>query len=223
LIGDTVSPLQQPMVGLSLSKPTPIALNGRLTLNFNSDSFSDDRTIQFATGGRTVDFRIPADSTDAIFGENARQVLFQAGTVAGQITLSATFQYGSVNLTPQPMPMIAVPRREPVLRSVQAVPKSGNTFELIVTGYSTPRSLQRFTLQFTPAPGKQLSTTSLSPDVESAFNAWYTNSTSATFGSQFAASLMLTVSGDVSSIQSVAVSAVNPNGTSNTVTANLRQ
>jgi hypothetical protein len=225
LIGDTVNPLQQPMVGLSLARPAEIPLTGRLTLNFNSDSFSDDRTIQFATGGRTVDFRIPAGATDAIFGENARQVLFQAGTVAGQITLTSAFQYGNVNLTPQPVPakQITVPRREPVLRTVSAVPKSGNAFELVITGYSTPRSLQRFTLQFTPAPGKQLSTTTLTADVEPAFSAWYANTASATFGSQFTATLTLSVSGDIASIQSVGVSAVNPNGTSNTINATLRQ
>jgi hypothetical protein len=224
-VGDTAGPLQQPAVSLSLSKPTQIPLNGRLTLTFNSDSFSDDRTIQFATGGRTVDFRIPADSTEAIFGESAKQVLFQAGTVAGQITLSAAFSYGSVNLTPQPAPVkqIAVPRGEPVLRTVQATQKSATALELVISGYATPRSVQRLNLQLTAASGRQLSTTNLTADVESAFGAWYANSASATFGSQFTASLTLSVSGDVSAIQSVSVSAANQNGTSNTVTATLRQ
>jgi hypothetical protein len=223
--GDTVNPLQQPSVGLSLSKPSPIPLTGRLTLSFNSDSFSDDRTIQFATGGRTVDFRIPADSTEAIFGDSARQIFFQAGTVAGQILLTATLQYGNVNLTPQPAPsrQIAMTRREPGLRSVAIVPKSATAFDLVISGYSTPRSVRRMMLQFTPAAGKQLATTSLTADVESAFAAWYASTASASFGSQFSVTLTIGVSsGDMSAIQSVNVSAVNEHGNSNTITANLR-
>lgn len=225
LAGDTVNPLQQPSVGLSLSKPSPIALTGRLTLNFNSDSFSDDRTIQFATGGRTVDFRIPADSTEAIFGDSAKQIFFQAGTVAGQISLAASLQYGNVNLTPQPAPtkQITMARREPGLRSVAITPKSATSFDLIISGFSTPRSVRRMMLQFTPAAGKQLATSSLTADVESAFAAWYASTASSSFGSQFSVTLTISVaSGDMNSIQSVNVSAVNEHGTSNTVTANLR-
>jgi hypothetical protein len=222
---DTLNPLQQPSVSLSLAKPSPIALTGRLTINFNSDSFSDDRTIQFAIGGRTVDFRIPADSTDAVFGESARQMFFQAGTVAGQILLTASLQHGNVNLTPQPAPskLITMPRREPGLRNIAITPRSATAFDLIISGHSTPRSVRRIMLQFTPAPGRQIATSSLTADVESAFAAWYASTASAAFGSQFSVALTISLSsGDMTAIQSVTASAVNEQGTSNTITANLR-
>ena len=47
-------PLAQPLVGLSLASPYPLALNGTLAITFDSDVFSDDPAIQFSTGGRSV-------------------------------------------------------------------------------------------------------------------------------------------------------------------------
>ena len=38
-----------------------------LTLAFNSEVFSNDPALQFAIGGRTVDFIIPGASTQAVF------------------------------------------------------------------------------------------------------------------------------------------------------------
>jgi len=224
LIGDSVTPLQQPAVGLTLEKPYALPLTGKLNLAFISESFSEDQTIQFATGGRTVDFRIPAGSTEAIFGESARQILFQAGTVAGQISLAATFQYGSVNLTPSSPPTknITVARSEPRLRTVQVVLRSSTTMEIIVSGYSTPRSVSRMDFQFTAVPGAQLQGASLSADVDAAFNSWYQGSASRAFGSQFTASVTVNASGDLSAVQSVSVTATNSNGVSSPVTANLR-
>ena len=84
----STSALTQPAIGLSLSKPYPLAVSGTLTLSFNSDSFADDPNIQFATGGRTVAFTIPANTTDALFN-GSKQVQFQSGTVAGVIKVSA--------------------------------------------------------------------------------------------------------------------------------------
>lgn len=224
LIADTVAPLTQPAVGLSLERPYSLPLTGRLTLAFTSESFSDDQTIQFATGGRTVDFRIPAGSTDAIFGESARQILFQAGTVAGQIAVSATFQYGSVNLTPPTPPSknVTVARSEPRLRSVQVVMRSSTSMDIIVSGYSTPRSVSRLDFQFSPGPGAQLQTTSLTADVNSAFDSWYQSAGSRAFGSQFSATVTINSTGDLAAVQSVTVTAANGNGVSTPVSTNLR-
>jgi hypothetical protein len=209
---------------LSLETPYALPLTGKLTLGFVSESFSEDQTIQFATGGRTVDFRIPAGSTEAIFGESARQILFQAGTVAGQISLSATFQYGSVNLTPASAPTknITVARSEPRLRTVQVVLRSSTSMEIIVSGYSTPRSVTRMDFQFTAVPGAQLQGATLSADVDGAFNSWYQGSSSRAFGSQFSATVTVNATGDLSAVQSVSVTATNSSGVSSPVTANLR-
>ena len=74
-------------MGLQLASPYAQDLTGTLTLTFTPDSFADDPTIQFASGGRTVNFKIPANTTSAVFGQ-ASQVQFSSGTVAGVITLT---------------------------------------------------------------------------------------------------------------------------------------
>ena len=74
-------------MGLQLAAPYPQDLTGTLTLTFTPDSFADDPTIQFASGGRTVNFKIPANTTTAVFGQS-NQVQFSSGTVAGVITLT---------------------------------------------------------------------------------------------------------------------------------------
>jgi len=58
-------PLQQPSATVQLASAYPADLRGVLTLAFLSDSFADDPAIQFANGTRTVNFTIPANTTQA--------------------------------------------------------------------------------------------------------------------------------------------------------------
>ncbi len=221
---ETAQPLDQPPVSLQLAEPYPVDVTGSLTLSFLSESFGDDPNIQFSTGGRSVPFRIPAGSTEAIFGEVARAVPFQAGTVAGVITVTAAFNAGSTAITPVPAPSrtINVPAGPPQVRNLQAGERSTNSFQLLVSGISSTRSITRLNLQFTAAPEADLKTSSLSIDVEGPFTAWYGSTTGRSFGSQFTASLVINVNGDVGAVQSVSVSAVNAQGTSSPVSVNLR-
>ena len=81
---------QQSAVALTLSSPYPMALQGTLKLAFASAVFTDDPSIQFATGGRTVNFTIPANSTSALFNGNT-SVPLQTGTTAGTIVITPSF------------------------------------------------------------------------------------------------------------------------------------
>jgi hypothetical protein len=89
--GAAVDAAQQIGVGVSLDAPYPVQISGKLTLAFSSlaEIFSDDPAIAFASGGRTVNFIIPANSRNAVFGLSDSQIRFQTGTVAGNITLGA--------------------------------------------------------------------------------------------------------------------------------------
>lgn len=216
--------LQQPAVGLTLSTPYPLDVTGKLTLSFSSQSFVDDPNIQFSTGGRSIDFRIPANTTDAIFSNGAKQVQFQTGTVAGSVTVTSSFTIGSANVTPSPAPSrtAAIAAGAPVIRSVQIGNRSNTTFELIITGYATSRSVSQINLQFTPAAGSNLTTTTLTTNVDSAFSAWYQSPSSRTFGSQFSVSVSISVSGDINAVQSVSVTAANSLGTSAPASVSLR-
>ena len=105
-VSDTVDPAQQPVVELTLPSPYPSPISGQMTLAFspNADVPNDDPAIQFSTGGRTVSFSIPANDTRAIFSNNATNVGFQTGTVAGTISLSIVAQTEGITLNPSPPP-----------------------------------------------------------------------------------------------------------------------
>jgi len=67
---DVVTPAQQPRVGVDLTAATAVPLTGQLVLTFTptADVPSDDPAVQFATGGRSVNFTVPANSTKSDFG-----------------------------------------------------------------------------------------------------------------------------------------------------------
>lgn len=222
-LSDSAQPLDQPKVGLSLAEPYPLDLTGKLTLSFTSDSFVDDPAIQFAAGGRSVDFRIPANTLDALVGD-AKQVQFQVGTVAGVISVTASFAAGAVNVTPTPAPSknVLIAAAPPVVRNLQIGLQSDKAFELLVTGLSTPRSVTQLNLTLTATPGSNLQTTSLTVNVESAFTAWFQSQNAKAFGSQFTASIPVNVTGDVNAIQSVQVVLVNQRGASDPMSLKLR-
>jgi hypothetical protein len=223
-VGDTANALDQPSVGLALAQPYGIDITGTLNLAFTPDSFSDDPNIQFATGGRSVNFRIPANTTQAIFGDSAQSVQFQAGTVAGTITISPTFAAGNADLTPNPAPSktVAVPGGPPQLRNVQAGTRTTDSIQLLITGLSTTRSVTQLNFTFTPAPGATLQTTALPINVEAPFTAWYQSPNAKPFGSQFTVAVTINVSGDPNAVQSATVTAINAQGSSAPMTVSLR-
>src|SRR5204863_9900240 len=114
-VTSAVDAAQQIGAGITLDKTYPVQLNGKLVLSFTStaDVFSDDPAIAFASGGRTVNFIVPANSRNAVFGLTDNQIRFQTGTVAGTIILSATFATtaGAINLTTGAAPATNIPVR----------------------------------------------------------------------------------------------------------------
>ena len=221
--GDTATPLQQPAVGLQLAAPYAQDLTGTLTLTFTPNAVADDQTIQFASGGRTVNFKIPANTTSAVFGQS-NQVQFSSGTVAGTITLTPSFAVGGVDVTPKPVTVktIQIASSAPVLRSLQLGTQTATSFELLITGYATSRSVSGLQLNFTPSAGSTLSATSIPVNSDSAFSSWYQTAASQTVGSQFTASVTINLNGSGTAVQSVSVSASNAQGASNAVSVNLQ-
>ncbi len=229
------TPLQQVATGLTLASAYPLNLTGVMTLTFNSDVFSNDPAVQFATGGRTVNFTIPAGSTQAVFPNNSTQIGLQTGTVAGTITLTPSFvSDGGINLTPTLPPALnlTVPQLAPRLLSVQVSSKTAAGVTLLVTGYATGRAITQIDVQFTPVAGENVATTKLSLNVEASFTAWYQGAASQAFGSQFTVTLPFTLAGEITNttaitnvidtIQSLSVTLTNRQGVSTTQSVNLR-
>ncbi len=225
-------PMQQLGVGLALEAPYPLAITGTLTLSFNSEVFSDDPAVQFATGGRKVSFTIPANSTRAVFPQNAPEIKIQTGTVAGTITLTPSFATESgINLTPSNPPVLAltVPQGAPRLLSVALSSKTSSAITLLVSGYATNRSVTQMDFQFTAVSGENLGTTRLTLNAEPSFLAWYQSTASQQYGSLFTATVPFTLQGDVKNvsnvadaIQSISVTLSNRLGSSSTLTVSLR-
>lgn len=223
----TVDPMSQPAVGLKLASAYPVALAGTLTLTMSGD-LPSDASVQFATGGRTVAFTIPANGTDAVFGSQGPQIRLQTGTVAGSITLTPSFstQAGGVDVTPgSPASLqLSVAPAPPVLIASQVASTNATGFVLAISGYTTTRSLSALNVQFTAAQGFNVPTTQVAVDLKQASTVWFQSTGSQAFGGQFTISVPFTFQGTpptghtlIESITSVSVSASNDRGTSNSL------
>lgn len=212
----------QTRVTISTGSPFPggdIAGTARITFTSDAAVNADDPAIQFATGGRTATFRIPAGTTEAVF-TTANQAI-QTGTVAGTITLAVTLESGGVDVPCNDCQLtrtIRIPRSAPVIRGVRIV-ATGSGFNLEVTGFSTSREITQATFRFT---GSNLGTTEVTVPVGPVFLQWYQSGQSAQFGSQFLLTQPFTVAGSTADITSVQVTLTNAVGTSQPATANFR-
>ena len=223
---EVVDPADQLSVSLTLDQPYPVELTGVLVLDFVSDVFSNDPSIQFSTGGRVAGFTVPANSTNAIFGTGSQAVQIQSGTVAGVINISGAFEATDVGLdvTPgsAPRTTLTVLRDRPVLRSVVLSSATAGSLTLQVTGFATSRSIQDIELSFTPVPGASLEASTIVADVENAFNSYYQGGGSMAFGSQFTATVNLNVDGDVDAVDRISVNVGNAEGVSETLTVSVQ-
>ena len=216
-------PAQQTAVGLSLASSYPLSLQGTLTLTFVSEVFTDDPAIQFASGGRTVKFTIPANSTQAMFNGISGMIPIQTGTTAGNIVITPSFAIqGGFDLTPSsPAALIlTIPRMGPRLLSGSITAQTLNTFTIALNGYSTTRSLRQLDIQITAKPGENFASTHLTVDVTSASAAWFQSTGSQGFGGTFLISIPFVLQNGGTSdelvhrLQSVSITATNETGTS---------
>jgi hypothetical protein len=224
----TQKPGQQLTVGLSLSAAYPMALQGSLTITFVSSVFADDPAIQFASGGRTVKFTIPSNSTQALFNNNATSIPVQTGTVAGSIVVTPIFvmQNGGFDITPVTPPALtmSVDRLAPQLLNASITNQTATGFLLVVNGYSTTRAVRQLDIQVAPRSGSIFGSTHLAVDVTSASTAWFQSAASEqAFGGTFSMQVPFTLQNGKSGVdlvhqlQSLSITATNEVGTSNSV------
>jgi hypothetical protein len=212
---------QQLNFDVRLASGYSVPITGRITLSFQPDAVApaDDPAIQFSTGGRTLNFTIPANATRAVFP--ATQVSLGTGTVSGTIGMAFSLQAGGANLPTTGLDRsITIARSAPVIKSVDFI-KSGTSFQVRVVGYSTPRELTQVHLRFTAAAGASLQTVDVTVPLSSVAGPFFANSGSAQFGGQFELLLPFTASqGSASAVGSVTVDLSSNTGTSQPVSAN---
>lgn len=223
----TAAPMTQPSIGLALTSPYPVAISGVLTLQV-AGTLPADPAVQFATGGRTIAFVIPANQTNAVFASLGTQIGIQTGTVASTIALIPSFatQAGSVDITPaSPVTLqFAVAPAVPGLIAVQIADLTTTGFTIEVTGFTTTRILDSMTVQFTTNPGFVMQTSKFTVNLQQISTVWFGGTASQAFGGQFTISIPFTFAGSlpagqsvVSSIASVATAITNDQGTSSTL------
>jgi hypothetical protein len=222
----TEQPDQQPDIGLTLASPYPLPLQGTLTLTFNSSVFADDSTIQFANGGRTVNFTIPANATQALFSGNATGVPLQTGTTSGNIVITPSFALADgFNLTPASpnVSTLAIPGLAPQLLTATLSAVTTTSFTVILSGYTTTRVLSHLSVQLTPVQGHSFNPDQLTIDVSSASAAWFQGTSASGFGGSFLAEIPFALSNGSSTanlvqlLQSLSITATNEVGTSSAI------
>ena len=224
---EAAQPLLQPAVTLTLAQPYPLPLSGTLAITGEDGAPPADPAVQFASGGRTVSFRIPANGTQALFTGSSPQIRFQTGTVAENLRVTASFATEAglaIAATDAPGLRVDIAEAAPRLLSVQATLRD-NSVSITVAGFATSRSIRQIEFQFTVAGGIAADTTRFPINVENAFNMWYQSAQSRQFGSQFSATVPFTLqrSGPAGApgsqaIQSVSVRLTNDRGSSETLT-----
>ena len=175
---------QQVSFNLNLASGYPLEITGRATLTFQADAAApaDDPAIQFSTGGRTVDFTIPANATTAVFPGG--QISLQTGTVSGTIHLSFALKAAGADLPVTGLDQsLTIARSAPVIQRVD-VQRSGTTITISVVAFSPPRELTQAHLVFTPTPGSNLQTTDVVEKLNDPAAQWYSSATSVQYGSQ---------------------------------------
>jgi hypothetical protein len=214
---------QQPTIGLTLASPYPSALQGALTLTFVPAVFADDASIQFASGGRTVNFTIPANTTQALFNGNATTVALQTGTTAGNIIITPSFaMQGGFSLTPSSPDLLtlAIQPSAPQLLNARVSSETTTSFALTLSGYTTSRNIRQFDVQITPKQGQSFSTAHLTIDVSATSASWFQSTVSQSFGGSFLVTIPFNLSNGsttddlVHMLQSLSITATNDVGVS---------
>lgn len=231
----TVAPASQSNVSLTLNNPYPIDLNGVLTLS-TSGSLGTDPAVQFSTGGRTIDFVIPANDTSANFAGQGSQVLVQTGTVAETVTLTPSFATaGGIDVTPASpaTEQFTISPLAPVVETVSITNASGSqtaaSFTIVISGYTTTRELDSLSVTLTGASGFNLTSSQVSVDLSGASAFWFQSTASQAFGGAFQVSVPFSLTGTapknetlLQAIASVTATISNSVGTSNSAQANLQ-
>lgn len=221
----TVAPATQSRIELTLDQPYPAAIAGTLTLEAGG-TLPADPAVQFASGGRTVAFEIPANTTRAIFPGRVPNVGVQTGTVASTMRVTPAFrtQAGGVELkvtTPASLEF-SVPAAAPTIQLMQASNVGASRFDLIVTGFTTTRELTGLSLRFAAAPGASIANAEVRVDLRSVSSLWFQRQASQAFGGQFTLTLPLSLAGTnlgnqdavsrLASVTAVVENSVGPSG-----------
>jgi len=205
----------QPGVSLTTGAPYPLDITGILTLTFASSIGSPDgMEARFVNGGRSLQFTVPANTTQANFS-GATNPAVMTGTVAGTITLKASLSASGQDITPSPAPTktITINPAVPVILSVALQQVTGG-INVVVEGYSNTREVSSGSFTFTVSSGNTLSQAQFTVTLTSAYATWFNSTASNATGGQFKLTVPFNVTGSATAVTKVTVTLTNGQGPS---------
>ena len=210
-------PGSQTSVTVALTQSYPVDLTGTLTIGFTRSSTPNitDPSLQFAAGGTTISFPIPAGTT------TIPPIQLQVGTIAGTITVPLILTVGNTNVTPDGLApvTIVVPTAVPTV-SGMTVSRSGNQLTVVMHGFSNTREVASAQFHFTAAAGADIGTPDLTLTTDTIFNTnWFNTDASDAYGSTFTYTQIFNISDDATTVGSVEATLTNSVGASTMITA----
>ena len=200
--------LQQPTLTITASSAYPTEIDGTVALLFSSTSTTggQDQTIQFSSGGPTVNFTIPAGSTQANFS-GAPSITFSTGTSCGYITASVnlTAPTAATAVTSLTVQLLAT---TPVITGVTLSQVSGGV-NVVVTGYSPTDDVTSGIFNFALTSNASLTVNDLEVSLSPEFQTYYGSSSSYATGSEFTLTVPFTVTGNATDMVGVTVTLLN--------------
>jgi len=202
---------------LRIASAFGVPVSGRLTLSFVPDPIhgADDAAVRFGNGARTVDFTIPAGSTQIPIAN----ATVATGTLAGSVRIDIAMTFAGVTAT-GPSRTVTLRRAPPVITNLRLI-RGNSSLELRVEGHTNTRQLSEARVSFTTAGGIDVSgATQITVSVQAAIQNWFASAASLNFGGQFALTLPFSVAGDPANITGVSVVILNGEGMSTGAAAN---
>jgi uncharacterized repeat protein (TIGR01451 family) len=169
---------------------------------------------------------LPSAPDNSSWDASLKDNTLKTGTVAGTITLQA--EIGGTNIAALDGSgrfTLNIPPQAGVVKSATIINRTDSSFEIVVTGYSTPRNINpdgtinpaktpKVCFSFAPAGGATLQTTSQYCQLQEDIEIWYERSISYASGSQFQGAVTVSLSGAAKAIGQVKVWIVNEMGMS---------
>ncbi|HET8550207.1 MAG TPA: putative Ig domain-containing protein, partial [Bryobacteraceae bacterium] len=218
-VPDIAAPAQQMFANLELERPYPAPITGTMRMRVTPDpGLPDDPAVQFAGGGRSVAFTIPAGQTAAVFTGGANGL--QTGTVAASVQFEISMSAAGLELTPPQgvSTVMRVDRLAPRISAARAN-RTADGLELVISAFATTREITTATFRFTPAAGASFTQTEFTVDLREVAARWFADVRSWEFGSQFTLVQPFRISG--AAVSSVAMTLTNGQGTSQAVTVRI--
>jgi hypothetical protein len=214
----SITPAQQGSISLRLAEPYPLKLSGTIRLRISPNSVGVDPAAQFAVSGRTVNFRIAPNSTEAVFDDGSQAAQFQVGTVTSTLIFVPSFAtVGEVDVTPDNPATLSLflPPSPPSLLNARITDVTSTGFAVSVNGISSNKSLLSIDMTLVSADG---GVARRSVDLKSFSQVWFGTALSDPYGGLFSVTVPFRVPVGGSRVQSITLTVRNELGDSNSLT-----